>query len=70
MKKLIIIALIVFALFKIGEKNENASTPSDYNDVDASSNEVNKIEYFFSEAYDGLTVCAAKCREIASSVLS
>ena len=70
MKKLIIIALVAFALFKIGEKNENASTPSDYNDANALSGRNEKIEYFFDEAYDGLAVCVSKCRELVSSVLS
>ncbi len=70
MKKIIIVALIVFALFRIGENNKNESAPSKTDGANYAENRKEKMEYFIERTYDGLAVCVSFCRELASDIMS
>ena len=70
MKKIIIAALIAFALFNIGRSNENETAPSRTDGADHAENRKEKMEYFIEKTYDGLAVCVSFCRELASDILS
>ena len=70
MKKIIIIALIAFALFQVGKRSESESAPSKIDGADQEVSKKEKMEYFLEETYDGLAVCVSKCKEFISDVLS
>lgn len=68
MKKLIILALIIFALNHIGKQNAPSYTETD--DEGAKAQIKESAEIFFGQTYDGLVVCLSECKEFISDMIN
>ena len=66
MKKLVLLALILFALYQIGTKK----APPLPEGSDGAKMEIDEsISDFFGTAYDGLAICVSKCGDIVTEIL-